>query len=394
MIDQTSVEALRSQSNLAAQLAIKDLELLLSRLPEQAEAKRKVLLEAVPLLVEEYGNMAAVGAEEWYLQMRRAYTTSSFSSVLGEPPAAEVVRGNVRAVIGPLFDTSLPADDALKRTRAKLNQVVERSVKQTARSTMLTNAARDGQALKFARVPAGSETCAFCHMLASRGWVYATKESASTAQKTGKSFHAGCDCVIVPSFGSDDPIIEGYDPDLLYQRYLFGEKELRDRFPGKHPTDEEVAALIRRLLPSIYDPTYQVNSGDIPFSKRQLAPLSDKKIRHILHGDRKGGGHVYGATKRGKTQFPPWWTEKDILGAIEDIQLHGKAILKDGDSLLYEGYSRGVLIRVRIRNGEVGTVFPIRGDGVEKYFPEGNSAEPLLKYSSTDYPDVYGHKFS
>lgn len=51
-------------------------------------------------------------------------------------------------------------------------------------------------------------------MLASRGFVYLTRETASL----GGGFHNGrCDCNVVPSWGERH--IAGYDPDALYRQY-------------------------------------------------------------------------------------------------------------------------------------------------------------------------------
>ena len=54
--------------------------------------------------------------------------------------------------------------------------------------------------VRFARVPTGRETCGFCFMLASQGYVY---RSAATAARS----HPGCDCVAVP--GIPDPGDDG-----------------------------------------------------------------------------------------------------------------------------------------------------------------------------------------
>lgn len=151
---------------------------------------------------------------------------------------------------------------------------------------------------------------------------------------------------------------------------------------------------MRRLLPGLYQRGYAPDPGDIPFEQRTLAPLSEKKVKHILHGDRKGGGHLHTATKKGKSHFPPWWAEKDVLEAIEDIQMRGLAKTDIDGSLIFEGYSRGVLLRLRVRNGEIGTIYPLKGDGVEDYFPDGNIAKPLSKFTSSKYPDVYGYRFN
>ena len=70
--------------------------------------------------------------------------------------------------------------------------------------------------VRFARVPTGRETCDFCITLASRGFVYYSRDSA---QLYGH-MHANCDCVIVPSFVGAAVEIAGYDVDDLYEKYL------------------------------------------------------------------------------------------------------------------------------------------------------------------------------
>lgn len=75
---------------------------------------------------------------------------------------------------------------------------------------------RDGGAM-FARVPTGTETCAFCLMLASRGAVYHTRKTAGE----WRHFHRGCDCKVVPSFEGDPEaeLVQGVKPRELYERY-------------------------------------------------------------------------------------------------------------------------------------------------------------------------------
>lgn len=75
--------------------------------------------------------------------------------------------------------------------------------------------------VRFARVPAGGETCPFCLMLASRGFVY---HSAQNAGDDGH-YHAHCRCRIVPSWGSVG--VEGYNPAELYDRWKHPEKYAR-----------------------------------------------------------------------------------------------------------------------------------------------------------------------
>lgn len=67
--------------------------------------------------------------------------------------------------------------------------------------------------VRYARIPTGADTCNFCLMLASRGFVYYDQGRAEEGS------HLHCDCVVVPGNGADatSPTqVEGYDPDALY----------------------------------------------------------------------------------------------------------------------------------------------------------------------------------
>ena len=65
--------------------------------------------------------------------------------------------------------------------------------------------------VRYARVPTGPTTCDWCTMLASRGFVYYTSDTAYEGS------HMNCDCVVVP--GGPDTTVEGYDPDAYYKAW-------------------------------------------------------------------------------------------------------------------------------------------------------------------------------
>ena len=111
------------------------------------------------------------------------------------------------------------------------NEVIKRCIervssesKRAAGETVTRNAMRDPAKPKFARVPSGVEACEFCMMLASRGFVYASRKAAGDSDH----YHPNCRCRIVPSFGSTE--IEGYDPDAYLDKWKHPEKypELRE----------------------------------------------------------------------------------------------------------------------------------------------------------------------
>ena len=75
--------------------------------------------------------------------------------------------------------------------------------------------------VRYARLPQGAETCNFCLMLAARGFVYLTVESAQGWNHT----HRGCDCIVVAGVGhydeearwEQDTTMEDYDLGLMSQ---------------------------------------------------------------------------------------------------------------------------------------------------------------------------------
>lgn len=78
----------------------------------------------------------------------------------------------------------------------------------------------DGRDVRYARVPVGVETCAWCIMLAGHGFFYMTEETASHS-------HANCDCAIVPSIESASLSLQGYDSTVYRDMWRNAAKVLR-----------------------------------------------------------------------------------------------------------------------------------------------------------------------
>lgn len=193
----------RAQAVLASRVS-EDLAGIVAALgPDAApDLIRDALLEVTPALVERYGQASAAVAAEWY---ERVYGLAAreFADVV----ASEVVEKGVRRSAGHLF-TARGAEGAL----VSLEKSLDAWVKAPGRQTLMRSAMRDG--LRFARVPSGRHTCAFCLMLASRGAVYKSETAAGRMDK----FHGKCDCVIAPVRDEKD-YPAGYHPDELYEAY-------------------------------------------------------------------------------------------------------------------------------------------------------------------------------
>lgn len=121
----------------------------------------------------------------------------------------EMIEGGVRYSARRLVegDTEAFARDVADLTRYY--------IKRSAMENMVRNCDRND--LRYARVPSGRETCAFCFMLSSRGFVYKNEKIAGSAH----SYHENCDCVIVPGFEGLPAWeqVEGYDPDGMRERW-------------------------------------------------------------------------------------------------------------------------------------------------------------------------------
>src|SRR5690606_6156596 len=118
----------------------------------------------------------------------------------------------------------------------------------STRDTVRRNVFRDPARPRYARVPSGAETCAWCSMLASRGFVYHSEATAGDPARRGfgDDFHDECDCQVVVEFDREAHHIEGYDPDRLYEEFY---KPAWDAAGGYGATAEQVAAQMRRMFP-------------------------------------------------------------------------------------------------------------------------------------------------
>lgn len=201
-------------------------------------AVRDALLEFVPILTTEYGEVAAVAAAEWYEEVRAAQVAGTYRAVPGAVAPVEAVQGSVRYAAGHLF-----GDDPAQAL-AVISGAIQRHILYAQRDTVARNVKLDPRKPRFARVPMGPKTCAWCSMLASRGFVYLTRETAGIIRD---HYHDDCDCAIVSSWTAGQSHIDGYDPDALYGMYLTARQAT-----GNVSDQNAIAAEMRRLFPESF----------------------------------------------------------------------------------------------------------------------------------------------
>lgn len=115
-------------------------------------------------------------------------------------------------------------NEGTKSFAQKIANIVKDYVTKCAQQTTINNAMRDRKlGVRYAVVPQGVETCGFCIVHASRGFVYRSKDIF---------LHTNCDCTIVP--GTSDTQVDGYDEDYYFELY----EQARDGIePGRHVTN-------------------------------------------------------------------------------------------------------------------------------------------------------------
>lgn len=211
MATRAQVERLRTANQGIVARAEVDLGRFWNQLdPGRPQSALDALLDFLPLLVDRYGEIAALVAAEWYDELRaQSGAGRRFGAIPGGLVPPNAVEKSARWAAAALF----AGDPA--QTLSTLAGTMQRHVLQPGRDTVARSAQQDPGRPQWARVPSGTESCDFCLTLASRGAEYGSSRTAGE----GNRFHDRCDCVPTPIWQGDS-LPEGYDPDDLYQQYL------------------------------------------------------------------------------------------------------------------------------------------------------------------------------
>lgn len=160
------------------------------------------IVEFAYALIQRYGEASA----ELACLMYEALAEYSGVMVVAEPAELATYGETAKAVRGTMLRTT----DAATIASASAG----RFVKLASVDTMAKNALRDGA--EWAWIPQG-DNCAFCIMLASRGWTKASEKAIKNGH--AEHVHTNCDCTYCVRH-KPDVSVEGYDPDALYDEYI------------------------------------------------------------------------------------------------------------------------------------------------------------------------------
>lgn len=205
---------------------------------------RDSLLAFVPALTSQYGGVSATVAADWYDDLRAAnkFVTGPYRAPLAEVVPVSAVASTVRFGARHLW-TLAPA-----LALSAVSMAVTEYVLRPGRDTIAKAAQEDPSRPKWARIPSGKETCGFCLVMASRGFIYTSEHAAGK----GNRYHGRCDCVPTPEW-SDSPRIAGYDPDGLHAMYEHARRESGvlelDGRGSAEADDLSILQSLRRLYP-------------------------------------------------------------------------------------------------------------------------------------------------
>ncbi|WP_037576790.1 VG15 protein [Phaeacidiphilus oryzae] len=162
-------------------------------------------ITAANALVDQYGRASASLAADYYDAERlAARVTGKFTVPLLDPPPTEQVEASLRWATKDLWPRDPDAPSAtpaqrppleirLDAAEAKAEDVAQKLVTDTGRGTVVRAVRQDPQAVGWARA-AALGACAFCKMLATRGMVYRSEETADFRA------HDSCHCGVIPVY--------------------------------------------------------------------------------------------------------------------------------------------------------------------------------------------------
>ena len=157
--------------------------------------------------------MAARLAAEFYDGLRKRFVLdTAYIATVDSMRNPDATSEAVRAFIQILVDDE-PVDDFI----AKCSDRIDYETRMAANMCVYENAKHDPLKPKYARVPTGNETCAWCMLLASYGFTSQMKE---VVQHT----HENCDCRVVVSW-DENPTVSDDDSEQFAYKDLYEEAE-------------------------------------------------------------------------------------------------------------------------------------------------------------------------
>lgn len=201
MAANAATEAFRLAQGDLVTLALADLDAFWRTLDtSDLAATQRAILSFLPGLVQEYGEIGASLAADFYEELRdgspdvrRLYSAIVSADVV----PIEQAQVSARWALGSLWKPTGTPEESAAATLENLSGITNRLALVPARDTVRLNTVSDTESIGWRRVSQGA-TCKFCLMLVGRGNVY----SPDTARFAA---HDHCDCIAEPAWGGGEP---------------------------------------------------------------------------------------------------------------------------------------------------------------------------------------------
>lgn len=248
-----------------------------------AEVREQVKAVLEPVILA-FSEAASELAAEWYDAEAEGHGYKLPAAVTCVDGCGDVVDSTVRYQIRKLMDGD--AEGFARACGALARDAAARQLN----ATIIANAKRDkGSGVRFARVTTGRETCAFCYMLASRGAVYHTRETAGQFSH----YHRNCDCKVVPGF-EDDPdaeLVEGHDPAIMRERMALIEEQAGLSFSSRDDLSKLSREIGSRDPGWLYgtvtlEPRFQDGAAPNDFELKTAVKLSENGYQCVFRRTR------------------------------------------------------------------------------------------------------------
>ncbi len=303
MVAPADIVRIRQALNQLSGAAVKDFKSAVGKAVYESGVLTPAQLELLLDLIEKYGEASAALAADVFTQQ---------AADVGVQPKLELAPGLDRASTTEHVKALLANPDQ----QASVSDIVEWLVKQPYRTTIADSAIASGGG--WARVPQG-KTCDFCLMLASRGAIYESKETARG--RKGKRYHRKCDCV--PFFARDErDYPEGYDPNQLYREYK-ARREADNLIQKAREAEPEITARLAKTAEKS-----GATMVGLRYKFKTRASLTDKILRDCASGGltpSEAAGNI-----RDVLRYTFEIPDDTYSGAVEATR---KALAKQGDKV-------------------------------------------------------------
>ncbi|MET7924730.1 hypothetical protein ABZT43_12190 [Streptomyces sp. NPDC005349] len=195
---------------------------------------------AMNALVAQYGQTSSALAADFYdAERAAARVPGAFTVPVPDPPPDEQVDSSLRWAtkdLWPRDDAAAtvaqlePLDVRLEQAEKKAEAVAQKLVADQGRDALRESVRQDRGAVAYARA-AALGGCAFCRLMASRGAVYKSAQTAGreandrfSGEASVVKFHDNCHCTIIPVFRGQQFELSPHaaEWDRLYREYAQG----------------------------------------------------------------------------------------------------------------------------------------------------------------------------